>query len=77
VEFRAFEPAGSSLKSAPRGYPADHPMIEDLRRTDFLGLHDLSEKEVLDEAFTENVATLFAAGRPFMRFLCDALKVPF
>jgi len=52
-------------------------MIEDLKRTDFLGLRDLSEKELLDEAFADNVATLFAAARPFMRFLCEALKMPF
>jgi len=72
-----FDLAGSSLKSAPRGYPADHPMIEDLKRTDFLGLRDLSEKDVLDAAFPDHVATSFAAGRPFIRFLCEALKVPF
>jgi len=72
-----FALVGSRLKSAPRGYPTDHPMIEDLKRTDFLGLRDLSEKEVLDEAFADNVATLFAAARPFMRFLCEALKMPF
>jgi len=72
-----FALVGSRLKSAPRGYSTDHPMIEDLKRTDFLGLRDLSEKELLDEAFADNVATLFAAARPFMRFLCEALKMPF
>lgn len=74
---RCFELAGSSLKTAPRGFPADHPLIEDLRRTDLLGLRDLSEQDVLDEKFSDSVATAFAAGRPFMRFLCDALQVPF
>ena len=77
-KFRqCFVLAGSSLKSAPRGFAADHPLIEDLRRTDFLGLRDLSEQDVLDEGFPDSVATAFAAVRPFMRFLCDALKVPF
>jgi uncharacterized protein (TIGR02453 family) len=68
---------GDSLKSAPRGFPADHPLIEDLKRTDFVGVHDLSEQEVLDEAFPDNVATSFATGRPFMRFLCEVLTMPF
>ena len=77
-KFRqCFVLAGSSLKSAPRGFAADHPLIEDLRRTDFLGLRDLTEQDVLDEGFPDSVATAFAAGRPFVRFLCDALKVPF
>jgi len=74
---KCFEPAGSRLKRPPRGFPADHPLIEDLKRTDLLGLCDLSEQDVLDEAFLDRVATTFAAGRPFMRFLCEAIKVPF
>jgi uncharacterized protein (TIGR02453 family) len=73
----SFVLGGSSLKSAPRGFAADHPLIEDLKRTDFLGLCDLSEQDVLDEGFLDSVATAFAAGCPFMRFLCDALRVPF
>ena len=28
---------GGSLKRPPRGFPADHPWIEDLKRTDFIG----------------------------------------
>jgi len=73
----SFVLAGASLKSAPRGFAAEHPLIEDLKRTDFLGLCDLTEQDVLDEGFPDSVATAFATGRPFMRFLCDALKVPF
>jgi len=72
-----FELAGSSLKSPPRGFPADHPLIEDLKRTDFLGLRDLSEHDVLDEGFPDAAAGAFASSRPFMRFLCEALKMPF
>jgi uncharacterized protein (TIGR02453 family) len=72
-----FEMDGNKLKSAPRGFPADHPLIEDLKWTDFVGLHNLSEKDVLEESFPDRVATAFAASRPFMRFLCEALKVPF
>jgi len=72
-----FEMEGGKLKSAPRAFPADHPLIEDLKWTDFVGLHDLSEKDVLKESFPDCVATAFAASRPFMRFLCEALKVPF
>ena len=72
-----FRLEGESLKSAPRGFPADHPLLEDLKRTDFVGWCDLSRREVLGEGFLDLVATAFAAGRPLMRFLCHAIKVPF
>jgi len=68
---------GGRLKRAPRGLPADHPLVEDLKRTDFVGVGGLGEEEVLDEGLVDRVATRFAAGRPFMRFLCQALALPF
>jgi uncharacterized protein (TIGR02453 family) len=74
---KQYELEGDRLKSAPRGYDPDHPLIEDLKRTDFVGLHALSEQDVLAADFPDAVAASFAASRPFMRFLCDALKVPF
>jgi uncharacterized protein (TIGR02453 family) len=68
---------GDSLKRPPRGFPADHPWIEDLKRTDFIGLEGLDERDVLDKGYLEHVAASLTASRPFMRFLCDAMKVPF
>jgi uncharacterized protein (TIGR02453 family) len=74
---RYFELAGDALKTAPRGFAADHPMIEDLRRKDFIALDELTEQDVLDARFLDRVAECFAAARPFMRFLCGAVKVQF
>ena len=68
---------GGSLKRPPRGFPADHPCIEDIKRTDFIAVEELEERDVLGKKFLDHVAESFAAGRPFMRFLCDALKAPF
>jgi uncharacterized protein (TIGR02453 family) len=77
-QFRQyFQLDGERLKSPPRGFPADHPLIEDLKWTDFVGLHELSEQDVLGQELLDRVATAFAASRPLMRFLCEALKVPF
>ncbi len=73
----SFTLEGDSLKKAPRDYPVDHPLIEDLRRTDFIACRGLSEREVLGKDFLDLVADSFAASRPFMRFLCRALNVPF
>jgi len=72
-----FAPDGGSLKRPPQGFPPDHPCIEDLKRIDFIGVADLTERDVLAKDFLEQVGTSFAACRLFMRFLCDALQVPF
>ena len=72
-----FELAGDSLKRSPRDFPADHPLIEDLKRKDLIGLCELKKRDVLDAHFLDKVAGSFTAARPLMRFLCEALNVPF
>lgn len=72
-----FQLAGGRLKRPPRGFPADHPRIEDLKRTDFIAVHALTEPEVLDKGLLDHVATVLTTSRPLMRFLCQAIKVPF
>ena len=72
-----FELSGESLKRPPRGFPADHPLIEDLKRKDLVGFAGQTEQDVLERTFLDKVADAFAASRPLMRFLCEALEVPF
>ncbi len=72
-----FRLGGESLRSAPRGFPADHPLIEDLRRTDFVGIAEIPRRAVLALDFPTRVASAFAAASPFVRFLCRAVKAPF
>ena len=77
-KFRAsFKLDGDSLRLPPRGFPADHPLLDDLKRKDFIGLSELSEQDVLAPGFLDRAATAFAASRLWMRFLCEALAVPF
>ena len=72
--FRAcFEIAGRSLKRPPRGYPSDHPYIEDLKRTDHIASRDVSRSEASGADFVDGVAERFAASKPYLGFLCDAL----
>jgi uncharacterized protein (TIGR02453 family) len=68
--------AGDSLKKSPRDCPVDHPLIEDLKRTDFVAWRDLEEGAVFREDFLDCVAESFAAGRSLMRFLCAAVNLP-
>ncbi|MDX1593127.1 MAG: DUF2461 domain-containing protein [Gammaproteobacteria bacterium] len=68
---------GDSLQRAPRGYPADHPLIEDLKRKDFIAVADFSDAKALDRDFVDWVANTYATATPLMRYLCQALDVPF
>ena len=52
-------------------------MIEDLRRKDFIGVRNVSDEELCGDGFTNLVSGSFAASRPLMRFLCEALEVAF
>ncbi len=72
-----FELAGDQLKRPPRGYPADHPLIDDLKRKDFIGVAELDPPTISQPGFVDRVAAGFSSSRPWMRFLCDALRVPF
>lgn len=68
---------GDSLKIAPLGIDKNDPLIEDLKRKDFIGVNRFSFPEALQHSFAKNVVEQFKAGRMMMRFLCDALKIPF
>jgi hypothetical protein len=40
-------------------------------------MRTLEVEDVTRAAFADDVAKSFAASRPFVRFLCEALTVPF
>ncbi|QDV47838.1 hypothetical protein Enr13x_77500 [Stieleria neptunia] len=76
--FRAdYEFVGESLKTAPRDYPKDHPLIEDLRRKDFVAIAPLSEAELTGDAIVDLIIQRVKQARPLMRFLCDSIGVPY
>lgn len=72
-----FEIVGDALSNPPRGFAKDHPLIEDLKRKDFIALANLDDDELLAEDLPRRVAALFAAATPYMRFLCAALELQF
>jgi uncharacterized protein (TIGR02453 family) len=72
-----FELAGDSLKRAPKGYDTDHPLIDDLKRKDFIAVTTLSEKQVTGEGFVKEFAGLCRKGSPLVEFLCDATGLSF
>jgi uncharacterized protein (TIGR02453 family) len=68
---------GDRLTRPPRGYAADHPAIEDIKRKDFVALASLSFRETTGTGLVKLAGKRFAEAAPFMRFLCEALDVPY
>ena len=76
--FRAsFRLGGASLKTMPRGFARDHPLGEDLRRKDFIAIHELPLPDALGPELPDLAAARMRDARGLMRFLCEAIDVPF
>ena len=72
-----FRLEGDSLKRAPKGFDPDHPLIEDLKRKDFIAVAKLTQAAVTAPGFLDEYARLCQTGVPLVRFLCRATDVPF
>ena len=68
---------GQVLTRPPRGFAKDHPMIEDIKRKDFIAVKNMDLTEALQPRFQQKVETAFKAATPYMRFLCKSVGVPF
>ena len=68
---------GDSLANAPRGFARDHPLVEDLKRKDFICLAPLSEATVTSNRLRPQLVERFHEAAPYMRFLCRALELQF
>ncbi len=74
TQFTAhFTLEGDRLKRPPRGFDAQHPLIEDLKRKDFIGVAQLTQKEVCADRFLEDFSARCRAPPPFMEYLTMAV----
>lgn len=60
---------GEKLKTAPKGFPKDHPELELLKHKSYLAVHNLSDKDVTSPDFLKHSTTVFKAMKPFDDFL--------
>lgn len=74
---KAFSLSGDTLTRAPRGFDPSHTLVDDLRRKDFIGVKVLDDKTATSPRFLETFLTTCRDGAPLVRFLCDAVGVPF
>jgi uncharacterized protein (TIGR02453 family) len=70
-----YELSGESLSRPPRGYDKTHPLLEDLKRKDFIAITPLEDDKVVSSPFLKTVLNRFNAGDEYMRFLCNALNL--
>ena len=68
------EMEGEQLKTAPKGYPKDHPEIELLRYKSFLASNKCDDKLVTSSDFLNHSASVFKAMKPFDDFLNRAAE---
>jgi len=74
---KGFELHGESLKKAPRGYDPEHPLLEYLKRKDFIAVQNLKLSLVTDKEFVKKSAALFASTKNFVGFICEANDLEF
>ncbi|RLA27753.1 MAG: TIGR02453 family protein [Gammaproteobacteria bacterium] len=74
---KQFSLGGEKLTRPPRGFDKEHPLIEDIKRKDFIAVKNLTLEHALQPKFQQQVETAFKAAEPYMRFLCKAVGVPY
>ena len=72
----SFQLRGDSLTRPPKGFSADLAYIEDIKRKDFIAVHDLDRLTPLDGDFSQLVTELFRLALPYMKTMCKAVGVP-
>lgn len=74
-EFRAYFPeaSGEVMKTTPKGYPADHPEIDLLRRRELFFMHRYTDKDVLKAGFADEIIRGCRIVKPY----CDLLNYLF
>jgi uncharacterized protein (TIGR02453 family) len=74
---KRLELGGDSLKRVPPWADPEHQFAADLKRKDFFAWARLSEDDVVAPGFVDEYARICRTAAPLMRFLCDALELPF
>jgi uncharacterized protein (TIGR02453 family) len=71
ASFRRYfgEVGGESLKTAPRGYPKDHPRLDLIRLKSVTVSRPFSDTQVTSRTFVRETLATFEAMKPFLGFL--------
>ena len=80
ISSKTFRAAGSlggdALKRPPNGYDATHPLIEDLKRKDFIARASFTVEQAYAPGFMDEFSETCRAFSPLAKFLSTALQLP-
>ncbi|MBL7937673.1 MAG: DUF2461 domain-containing protein [Bacteroidia bacterium] len=63
------------LKTAPKGYPKDHPELNLLQHKHFIVVHPLKDSEITDKNFPAHASKVFKAMLPLNQFLRNCIDL--
>jgi uncharacterized protein (TIGR02453 family) len=58
-----------TLKNVPQGFEKDDPMAEYLKLKSFIGVHHMTNKDLMDKNAVKNISKIFEAAKPLNDFL--------
>lgn len=65
---------GDKLKTAPKGYPKDHPDLALLQLKHYVYMHEISDKEVTSNKIVATTVKAYETLYPFNQFLTEAIS---
>src|SRR5208283_4836282 len=74
---RKLELEGESLTRPPQGFCSEHPLIEDLKRKDFVASVALTEEQVCGTTFMKEFAAACRTMKPLVEFTTKASGLKF
>jgi uncharacterized protein (TIGR02453 family) len=72
-----FRLSGESLVRPPKGFDADHPMIDDLKRKDHVADCEMPHTFITSSTVVKDVGAIFRKSKPYMAFLCRSVGLEF
>jgi uncharacterized protein (TIGR02453 family) len=63
---------GESLSRPARGFDPNHPLVDDLKRKDFIIVAELTEKDACSPGFLKRYVTACRSAGEFVQFLTEA-----
>ncbi|ACA87700.1 DUF2461 domain-containing protein [Shewanella woodyi] len=72
-----FEMEGDSLIRPPKGYDKTHPMLDELKRKDFIAIKPINAKQIYDKNFVSLCVKEFEQTQKLMGYLCFALDLDY
>ncbi|MCG9722531.1 DUF2461 domain-containing protein [Shewanella sp. Isolate7] len=72
-----FNMEGDSLQRPPKGFDKHHPMLDELKRKDFIAIKPLDTRQLFTEDFDTWCAKQFSQVNKLMGYLCFALDLDY